>query len=464
MVHQFMKIGLTLLGFFIAVMVTGQGHEISITMKGSQEESIIVGYHFGKQRLVLDTIAVVDESILIQGENSLTTGVYFIYSPKVYFEFLVEEQNFSMSFDVSDPYQTLSIIGSRENELFRAFQSQMGLYQRQQRAFSDSLTRISGEDSIAVRDQLLTIGSDMSAFRKSMVETNKGTFFSEFISLMIGIEVPTFDSISDQGERRLAQYDYYRSNYMQLVSKPGRLMRTPVIHEYVMKYFNEMVVPQADSTILAIDTFMESTLSDPSAFRYWLVTLFDTYQSSKIMGMDAVTVHMADKYYLSGMADWITEETKSDISKELRFIRPNLIGKPAPELVLTDTADRPITLAQIDNPFIILYFYDPDCGVCRKKTPLLLADYTELQNEGAEVLAVCTTTDLQKWKEYVTKNELIWWNGSDPKARSNFRVDYNVRSTPKVYVLDKQRNIIAKNLDVTQLLGFIQDHKRLVQP
>ena len=38
-------------------------------------------------------------------------------------------------------------------------------------------------------------------------------------------------------------------------------------------------------------------------------------------------------------------------------------------------------------------------------------------------------------------------------------MEYNVRTTPQVYVLDQQRKIIAKKLDVEQLVDFLENYE-----
>ena len=444
------------------INIFAQGHDISITVAGLENEQVIVGYHLGKQRLVLDTIHSTQTGKLkIEGANPLPIGVYFLYANTFYFEFLVAEQEFVMSLDKEAAYSSLIVSGSRENELFASFQNQMGVLQRQQRTLADSLSKVSGDDSLQIRKEYAELVNAMSNARTSLVRTHHGTFFADFLNLMVGVEVPIMEDISDESERKIAQYEYYRDHYFDLIPAPERLMRTPVIHEYVMKYFTDLVIPQPDTIAKAIDKFLLKTDPGSETFRYWLVTLFNHYQESNIMGMDAVTVHLAEKYYLSGMANWVTDESKTEIQKELRFIKPNLIGSPAPDMILVDTSLQRFFVSKIPDDYLILFFYDPDCGVCRKKTPILKDAYPELKSEGAEVLAICTISDIEKWRSYIEKNEMNWYNAGDPQGKSLFRVDYNVRSTPQFYILDKQRKIVAKKLDANQLLGFIKDHKFL---
>ena len=64
---------------------------------------------------------------------------------------------------------------------------------------------------------------------------------------------------------------------------------------------------------------------------------------------------------------------------------------------------------------------------------------------------------MDRWKEFIQQNDLIWTNLADPYFRSNFRKEYNVVTTPTIYVLDRNKKIIAKKLGVEQIPGFIQN-------
>jgi protein-disulfide isomerase len=169
---------------------------------------------------------------------------------------------------------------------------------------------------------------------------------------------------------------------------------------------------------------------------------------------------MADKYYLNGKADWADSAFIASLKKEMVFQRDNQIGLMAPQIYLLDTLENPTNLYDIKADYLVLFFYDPDCGHCKKKTPVLKEAYLESDGDF-EVAAICVGTDQDKWKSFIKKFELEWLDLADPYYKSNFRVQYNVRSTPQVYILNKNKEIIAKRLDVDQISGFVKDHKRI---
>ena len=95
-----------------------------------------------------------------------------------------------------------------------------------------------------------------------------------------------------------------------------------------------------------------------------------------------------------------------------------------------------------------------------QRTPKLKAYYEKAKNEGIEVFAVCTTADKEKWTKYIEDNKLTWINGWDPERSSHFDYYYNVQSTPMVYILDRNKKIIAKKLAVENIGSFIDNYRK----
>ena len=55
------------------------------------------------------------------------------------------------------------------------------------------------------------------------------------------------------------------------------------------------------------------------------------------MGMDAVFVHMAEKYYTPELATWVSASQLERVKERAEQLKPILIGQPAIPLVLPDT-------------------------------------------------------------------------------------------------------------------------------
>jgi thiol-disulfide isomerase/thioredoxin len=195
-------------------------------------------------------------------------------------------------------------------------------------------------------------------------------------------------------------------------------------------------------------------------FQFLAVYLFNHFRESEVMGHDAVLVKIADEIYLSGKADWVSKQFIEDLRKQIELLRHNLIGMKAENIVMDSFNEVYVSLYDIRKDFTILYFWEPNCGHCQEATPKLKSYYDKARNEGVEVFAVCTTTDKAAWTKYIQEHQLNWINGWDPERVSHFDYYYDIQSTPTIYILDRNKKIIAKRLSVDDIPGFIDNYRK----
>ena len=111
--------------------------------------------------------------------------------------------------------------------------------------------------------------------------------------------------------------------------------------------------------------------------------------------------------------------------------------------------------------------------------------YKELKEKKIDIefIAIGTNLENKKWIEYVKENKLQWINISDfPDANENakfyiyekrvttlgslnFRLSYDIFSTPQVYLLDNEKRIIGKKLNalsLTKMLEHLEDKVLLI--
>ncbi len=217
---------------------------------------------------------------------------------------------------------------------------------------------------------------------------------------------------------------------------------------------------QQELSNIPTDKLLEMSAVNNDVFQYVAVWLMNKYASSEIMGHDGVVVHLADRVYLAGKAPWASEEYISDLGKRIERLRPNLIGNKAPELLMGSFAGHHVSLYDSEAEFTIIYFWEPDCGHCKVTTPKLKDYYEKNKSSGIEVFAVCTHHDREKWENYIVDNGLSWVNGWDPQRMSRFDFLYNVDSTPLIYILDRNKKIIAKRLAVEDIPSFIDSYRK----
>ena len=224
-------------------------------------------------------------------------------------------------------------------------------------------------------------------------------------------------------------------------------------------YFDQVLGHDPDSVIVHLNTLFEQPM-DEQVRKIFVSSATYKYETSKYMGEDKVFVWLAQRFYNSGYVDWMSEEDLAKIKEKSEGLATEIIGNPARDFAF-DTEDRGrIKLSQVESPITILYFWDSECGHCKKETPRLKKLYDDYKDKGVEVVAITLENEFTSWKKYIEEHDLDWINGFESDfERPNFLWFYYIPATPKKLVLDANKKIIAKNLDVeTTMRTFLDDY------
>jgi thiol-disulfide isomerase/thioredoxin len=449
---------------------TNKNYEISVSVTGLRDSTIFLAYHFGDKQYITDTTALDTKGNgIFSGKETLAHGIYMIVLPgKKYFEILIsDDQKFSVGCSYNDYFNTLKFTGSDENNAFVAYQKKWGSLQQRS---SSNLKRLQSnkgnQDSVRILNEKQRIlEAEMKSYLRKISDENKNNLLGILVKSLIPIDIPEFNlkpgTHNPDSVRWVMRYNYNKDHFFDNIDlKDDRLIRTPILQARLDAFFSNVVIQSADSINREIDKIIKKCESNPKMFQFISVYLFNHFRESEIMGHDAVLVKIADDIYLSGKADWVTSDFKKDLQRQVELLRHNLIGMKAENLVMNSYKGIFVALHDIDKEFTILYFWEPNCGFCKEYTPKLRDYYLKAKNEGVEVFAVCTISDKQLWSKYIEENKLTWINGWDPDRTSHFDYYYNVQTTPMVYILDKNKKIIAKKISVDDIPSFIETYRK----
>jgi thiol-disulfide isomerase/thioredoxin len=459
--------------FAIFPVLSGQsdkGYHINVTIHGLRDSSIYLGYHFGDKQYVKDTV-VLDKSGngLFQGKESLDQGIYMVILPgRRYFEILIsDDQNFSLDCEYSDFAGTLKFTGSEENSAFVAYQKKwLGMQQKASGIVKRIQNNKANSDSLKILTSRQKEEEEkMKEYLRTVIANNNGNLLATLVKSLLPLEVPEFKvpagTKNPDSVKWVKNYQYNLAHFFDNINLTDeRLLRTPILQARLDVFFKNVVMQAPDSINKEIDKLFSKVKSNYKVFQFVAVYLFNHFRESEIMGHDAVMVKLADDIYLTNKADWVSKEFKEDLKKQIELIRPNLLGLKATNLIMDSYKGVYVALDDVEKDFTVLYFWEPDCGHCQEATPKLKAYYEKPRDYTLEVFAVCTTAEKAKWTKYIEDNKLTWINGWDPQRNSHFDYYYNVQATPLVYILDRNKKIIAKKISVEEIGSFIDNYRK----
>lgn len=446
----------TLLGHFT---LQAQGYQIAVKLKNFTGGKFFLAHYMGRSTYLADSadVSATGDAIL-KGKEKLLPGIYLLVLPgkEKYVETLIDKQQFfSVTLDSSDLINKTVYKGSPDNDLFLSYNKFLFQQETLSRNIQQQLQAAhTAADTAKVIPLQKELGKKIQDFRSDFIAKHPGTILSTIFLAMKEPEVPQ----QPAGEDSSFAYRYFKGHYWDEVDlESDRLVRTPILEGKLKKYFTQLVMPSPDSIIVDCDALIARTRKSKETFKFVLWWLTYNYESSPYMGMDAVFVHLVEKYYVPGEAFWLNDEQLNKIVDRAYALAPNLIGKQAAPLEFKDSASNMLSLYKTQSKYTILVFWDPTCGHCKTELPRLDSAFkASWKSKGVAMVAVKTEGSREEWLQFIKDHDLSGWiHGSDPQSATNYRRLYDVYSTPMIYLLDDKKKIVAKKLGVEQLQEFL---------
>ncbi len=449
------------------------GYDIKVTVDKMPGKNLVLAYYFEGKIYACDTAHLDAQGIgyFRNPHKKLSRGMYMlVYSPSNYFDLLIgDNQHFSIISDTTDIMSTFRVEGSPENTAFVNFQRFMLEQNRKTRKIREEYDKDPKKEDPAVKEAYTVrfdeADKEVRQYIANIVKQYPGSALATFANFTLSPEIPDFSKTVPSGtkdrdmEIRRKAYYYNKAHYWDYTNfRDSMLIRTPIFKNKLDDYFNNMVMVHPDSLYRSCVEILEKARPCKAMFRYLmnycLVYTFD----NKIMGMDEAFVKLGERYYISGIVDWLNKDQMKKITDEVYKRMYNLLNHKAVELKLPSLEGNWVSLYETKAPYILLLFWEPNCGHCKKQVPLAKKEiFDRFRPYGLKVFAVNTHTNQKEWEEFIEKNELFdFINCWDPKRQSNYWTLYNVFSTPVMYILDKDKKIIAKNLAVDQMVDLLK--------
>ena len=469
-------------------------YDIKINLKNCKDTlAYLTFYQFDKNMIVDTCTTIKNGKIVFNGKKKLSKGIYSLVGQGkiIYFDFFVDDENQNLDISSESVTNYKEMLQCSNSKIQNDFFDYIKYFEVQRRDFESNLLKTKGlskkdsTDFMSSKQKL--INENIENFEKSFILKNKGTFISDALNLKIEKYLKDIPKASNGRPDSIAVYDYYKKHYWDGVDfKEDGLARTPFFHGRLSRYFDGVVIRNPDSVAVEIDRIMNQAVEGSIMYKLLLAHFVNKYETSKIMGYDKVFVYIVDKYFKTGKAKDIYNDDNivNNIINRANILRPLLLEAVAPDLPMipieshdkiakmgfesaktseemtksfyanaTEIEKSFLRLHSIKAKYTLLVFWDVDCSHCQVEIPKLIDLYHQLLKEKIDVKVFCVYTqqEFDKYKKYVVEKKLDWINVYDGVHYNNLKDKYDIYSTPVIYILDKDKKIKAKRIDVDQI-------------
>jgi len=256
--------------------------------------------------------------------------------------------------------------------------------------------------------------------------------------------------------------DYNRSHFLDDIDfNDTLLLRTNVLTgkaiDYMSFYSNSNMNKEVQEYyfIQAVDTILHKAMDNGTVYDFlmaYLIEGFDMY------GFDKVITHIAENYEPANSC--VNEDRKSELQKRMENLRKLAVGNQAPDIVIRQADGGTFRISDINSDHILIVFWASWCPHCEAMMPEIKKLYNDNTIANFEVLSISIDTSATAYAAAIAAQATTWINYADFKGwDTRAAIDYSIYATPSMFLLDKERRILARPVSIYDLRNALMNIK-----
>ncbi len=272
-----------------------------------------------------------------------------------------------------------------------------------------------------------------------------GSTDSEFIRQLV-------EKLSDT-RNRLKELD---SNYSGIVD-----FTEAQANDYLIKR-NEIIKSQRDFSISFIVEHLSSMASAYALYQKISQDELVLGENRDIQYMKIVADSLSVKYPRSAFVSTFVNDARNSERryKNLIGIQKKIIESQIglPDITYPDPEGNMRSLSSLKGKTVLLYFWSVFSDESKKQNPVLEKIYQKYKSKGFEIFAVCVDQNPDHWLKVIRFEGMSFINTFGPEFPDSETADsYVMRSIPSSYLLDKDGDILARDLYGTELEKWLDN-------
>lgn len=433
------------------------GCDIRIKLNNCDFDTLWLARYFGKRtQSQMAAVRQPDGFFELKNDEKLEEGLYAIVcrrykaaSNENFPCWIVNgERQFSLEADMNILRKTTVATGSAENErLYR--------YLRRYYDLNDSLNDLTINwkgvlDSLSY-ETMVRAERNLQAFQDQFIAQNTGSRTAKLVETTRFLTPDVKDEKPENWSQKAAKrLEWQQKHFFDRMNLAGDdFLKYPLWVDRTDYFTFKLAMPTPESAIGQIEAVLRQLEPNQVAYRYYFRYIMESLGRISRFQTDEAYVYLVRKYIDTGKSDWMNvgdlEKYRDDASR----LEPLFLGKKCPDVTFFDPEGKPVSIYETDAPYLLVAFWMYDCSHCKREIPQLIKLYEKYQSKGLKVMSVCGKggeEEMPKCWEFAKNMKMpeAWLLLADPQRRSQYYTLLNVRSYPRLLLLDKNKMILYK--------------------
>jgi len=445
-------------GFVMALSgsLLAQPYLIQGNIEHVAEGSIYLASYYGDSFRLIDSVENSVGSFHFLLPEEVHPGVFrLIYSEvykgvrsenrKVEFIYNREDLLFNVSREGNGPLPVFD--SSMENQVYSDFTSFQLNYEEELTQVYDKLSpqQVGDEKYEEAVKQYEELQLERKAFIETHIERYPELYATRILS---AFRAPVVSGSLSHHER----IDSLKRLFFDEASiDDPELLYAPVYTFRVVDYLSMFMVDtftmeqQEQHFIEAVDRIMVNVAPVPELRSFVVEFLLEGFE---LLGMEQVQLHLVNHY----LDESCESEVAELVRERMEGYKLMSVGATAPDFTVRDIDGNNHTLSEMSNSYTLVMFWASTCGHCREMISELQQWYLEDNMAGVEVVAISIDSSVILFSEFLAQQEMSWITVHDPLGwHGKIPGDYHIYATPSVFLLDRERRILARPVSLRQI-------------
>ena len=439
---------LLLIGLLIqgALDLRGQTHIIRGTLENAEKGQVYLAAYHGDRFTAVDSFLTTSGDFhFLFGEDS-EVGLYrIIFSDNRFFEFIFNRESMEVYVASGERGPVPFFDNTLENQVYNEFMEfELNYEARVMIAYG----QLPAPEAVKSYER---IQMERDLYMDSLTTLYPGLYA---IRMMNAFRSPLIPGAMTHKQR----LDTLKSCFFDhaAIDDP-LLLNAPV---YTFKIIDYLSLFKADTLSLdqqetqfslAVDGIMASVADDPQLRTFVTDFLLEGFE---MLGMEEVQMHIAENY--------LDENCESDLAElvlsRIDGYRAMNTGATAPDFEIRDMNGNTHQLSHLDKPYVLVIFWSSTCEPCLELMPQLNEWYATMNQVDLEVVAISMDTSDENFEHFTEILNPGWIHAHDPLSwEGKAAGDFFIYATPSLFLLDRERSILARPKSYGQFLQAIRD-------
>ena len=433
----------------IFLLLNLNAQNVTIRLKNSPNNAALLELE-GEKANEIDTLIAEINTFFFSMKN-YHSGIYRLSFDRFHsLNFVYDGSDVEIETDYKNVFDSLKVVNSESNKLYYEFVKLNKSFKTKTELLNVILQHYPKDDNFynETLKKFEEIQYEYSFFTNVTSQKKPESFIARYIR---SSQLPVVDGKLPFDE----QIKYLKAHALDYVNfNDDELIYSDCFTNKTIEYLTYYKNPQLPKPLLekefmsAVDTLLNKAKINEVVYRQITEYLIDGFRK---FGFDKIIDYIIDNYVITD--DLCLDETlEHSIQNRIDQARKLRIGSVVPNIVLPDTSGKIIDLSKLNSDKTLIIFYASWCPHCKEIVPQIANLYKSQKKKNIEVLAVALDKKRQDWIKFIKDNNLNWLNVSDLQGwNGKVAKDYLIYATPTMFLIDKNKKIIAKPFGIPDL-------------